>query len=475
MCPSPTCSRPSRSNRAASSGGGTETKIPGPRRRNSAASAQSWAIFAASRGSSASSTSIASSRQRHARPRGTAAGTRRPSARASRRARRAWRRAGAPRREARRLLGSELRPRHCRGAQQVGERLAAERAVLAARWASSAWCASGSANSSSRSARGRLDPRDQARVRLAPLAAGQRLVRDVAGEDVLEDDLALVRQRRGRAAGARGRGPRGRRGRPPPVDRSSPRSAATAPGQKTRPTTAAACGTRFASAGSRSIRAARTAWTVSGTARSTAASVAFQPPFARTIAPSSTRLRTISSRKNGLPSARATRSARSRSGRASTPIRKPTSRSASPAASGSSATPVTLRRPPPHVGRRSVSSGRAVQRRISAPRAALDEVLEQVEQGPVGPVDVLDDDGDGRLPRQAREERAPGRVRLRLNLGRIELGEAMRRILQPDRVGERGRRPTAPRRRRARAAARGGADPPTRPRRRRCRARPRGP
>src|SRR5581483_7330977 len=72
-------------------------------------------------------------------------------------------------------------------------------------------------------------------------------------------------------------------------------SASTA-GQNTRPTTAAACSTVFSSAGSRSMRAASAPCTVSG--------ISAAPGALR-------RARMISSRKNGLPSARARIASRS--------------------------------------------------------------------------------------------------------------------------------------------------------------------
>ena len=102
------------------------------------------------------------------------------------------------------------------------------------------------------------------------------------------------------------------------------------------------------------MRAASAACTVSGSASASELGAA--------------RARTISSRKNGFPSARATISAR-----ASSPItassRSSARRMLSLASSGSTASPVKLRRPPPQVGRRAVSSGRAVQRKNSGPAA----------------------------------------------------------------------------------------------------------
>ena len=71
---------------------------------------------------------------------------------------------------------------------------------------------------------------------------------------------------------------------------AAPRAARTGPSQKTRPTTAASWRTRRSASGSASIRATSTAWIESGIA----------------ALPASDRWRTASSRKYGLPSARAT-------------------------------------------------------------------------------------------------------------------------------------------------------------------------
>ena len=91
--------------------------------------------------------------------------------------------------------------------------------------------------------------------------------------------------------------------------RSAPMSTAPSawrigPSQKTRPTTDASWSTRRSASGRDSMRATRTAWIDDGIA-------------ARSAAPVSTRWRTVSSRKYGLPSARARAVDRRSSGNAS--------------------------------------------------------------------------------------------------------------------------------------------------------------
>ena len=103
------------------------------------------------------------------------------------------------------------------------------------------------------------------------------------------------------------------------------------------------------------MRAASAACTVSG-----------RLPLA--LALPAPRVRAISSRKNGLPSARATIAACS----PSSPL--PSSSSSASAllsavSSGSTASPVKRIRPPPQVGCRDVSSGRAVHSTKTGPEA----------------------------------------------------------------------------------------------------------
>ena len=121
----------------------------------------------------------------------------------------------------------------------------------------------------------------------------------------------------------------------------------TGPGQNTRPTTAARWSARFSTGSSRSILAASTACTVSGICTSAMVDAARHRCPSRTITPSSIRWRTISSRKNGLPSARSRIRPCTDDGRSATDSSSPTSRSDSNAVSGSRPTDETLRLPPP--------------------------------------------------------------------------------------------------------------------------------
>ena len=78
--------------------------------------------------------------------------------------------------------------------------------------------------------------------------------------------------------------------------------------------TEAACSVSRASDSSRSMRAESTAWSDPGSAISASGRVTCQPPGSRTIVPSSTSVRTISSMKNGLPSALSRMRSRKRAG-----------------------------------------------------------------------------------------------------------------------------------------------------------------
>ena len=212
-----------------------------------------------------------------------------------------------------------------------------------------------------------LDPGSGARVRRRPLASRQRLVGDVAREDVPERELLLPDERRDRRASRPARAPRAAAepDRRRPGRRRAPRPRPTRRRAR-RPTPAAASASRAARAGRSAPREhpAR----CPGSSTSTSSSVALQRSPSRTIPPPSIRCRRISSRKNGLPSARSRIRARVVSGSASTSSRWPTSSRAESALSGPSNRPEKLRLPPPQVGWRSVSSGRAGQTSRSGPR-----------------------------------------------------------------------------------------------------------
>ena len=144
-------------------------------------------------------------------------------------------------------------------------------------------------------------------------------------------------------------------------------NASTGPFQNTRPTTAADRRARLSSGGRRSMRAASTPWTVSGMTISSMSSVARHRSAVRTMRPSSIRWRTISSRKNGLPSARSSMASRIEPGSSSTVSRNSMSRAASSCASGSRKIDEKLRLPPPQAACRCASSGLAGHRKSNGP------------------------------------------------------------------------------------------------------------
>ena len=122
-----------------------------------------------------------------------------------------------------------------------------------------------------------LDPRRHAGVSRRALAMGEAFVGDVAREDVLERVLALAGDRATKAEKRSGLGP-GARGAWRRRRRRRRRAERAGPGQKSRPTTAAPCSRRLAAGSSRSILAARTPCTVSGI--STSATAAVRAPAA---------------------------------------------------------------------------------------------------------------------------------------------------------------------------------------------------
>ena len=147
------------------------------------------------------------------------------------------------------------------------------------------------------------DPRVQ---RAAPLVQ-QAAVGDLVGQRVLERVLELGEQAASR------RGTRRPGGRPSPGCSASSGSSAMAwssANGTSLPITAAAWSSRLSSGASRSMRAARTACTVAGTWSALRAAWPGGRRRARpTSAPVSTSARTLSSRKNGLPSVRSISSA----------------------------------------------------------------------------------------------------------------------------------------------------------------------
>ena len=140
----------------------------------------------------------------------------------------------------------------------------------------------------------------------------------------------------------------------------------TGASQNTRPITAASCKARFWEAGSASIRAPRTAKTVSGSAAGSVPATR-QPEPLRTNIPPSINRRMISSRNKGLPSAVPTRSRRSVDG-SSLPSRISLSSVVlCCAVNARSARTATASRPSPNSGCVLRSSGRAVVTRSNGP------------------------------------------------------------------------------------------------------------
>ena len=143
-----------------------------------------------------------------------------------------------------------------------------------------------------------------------------------------------------------------------------------------------------------SMRAASSARIVGGTVECITSPVRTQEPFARSSAPSSTSMPSISSTKRGLPSAASVIRARTDSS-SDAPSRCSIRRSASASPSGSSSTDVALSFPPAQPGRASRSSGRARQTsRIGGLARPVGDVLDQVEERWLGPVDVVEDDDE---------------------------------------------------------------------------------
>ena len=70
----------------------------------------------------------------------------------------------------------------------------------------------------------------------------------------------------------------------------------------------------------------------------------------------------------------------------------------------------------------------------------IGDLLEQIEERGIGPVDVLDDDHHGAAEREGGEEGAPRAVDRAANDPRLEIAKRDRGILDPHGVGERGGR-----------------------------------
>src|SRR5436190_183423 len=130
------------------------------------------------------------------------------------------------------------------------------------------------------------------------------------------------------------------------------------PAQKIRPITDAACKACFSAGSSRSTRAATTACTVSGMAKSEGSSAKRHDPFCGSSNRRSISVPSSSSTKNGFPSARWTTTSRSPDGNVP-PSGSSSIRTASSEESASSSN-VLARIRAPHPGRCSRNSGRAI-------------------------------------------------------------------------------------------------------------------
>ena len=129
--------------------------------------------------------------------------------------------------------------------------------------------------------------------------------------------------------------------------------------------------------------------------------------------PRSASMRTYSSAYSGFPPARASSAAWSSAGSSAWSSRPATSRAVSGSLSGASDTMALLGLPPPQPGRRAQQlrpGGRHHQQRhLGGP---VDQVVEEVQQSLVGPVQVLDHQHRRALLGQRLQEPPPGRERL---------------------------------------------------------------
>ena len=273
---------------------------------------------------------------------------------------------------------------------------------------------------------GLLDPARRLQVRHGAVALRDALVGHVPDERVLEDVLRLPGHRRPSRASTRSRDSS-------PRSSSSTRAGAasrerpTGSGQKTRPTTAAACSARFSSGPRRSTRAASTAWTVSGISTAVRpgsarqpSGVARDPPLVDEMAEDlldeervaagalddarvQVRRQILDREQQADQAAGVLRLERIEEDRAEAAA------AAAPAG--------------PAVGQ--VGASRAEEQ-----HAALDaraEIVEHVEEGRIGPVDVLDDRDQRALRREGREERAPRLHQLDAELLGVDAAEVVAR------------------------------------------------
>ena len=216
------------------------------------------------------------------------------------------------------------------------------------------------------------------------------------------------RRRRGRARGGTRTASRPRRGAALAADellaleavqassRRPARRCDAAPGQKTLPTTDASCSSAFSSGASASRRAAIDALHRLGQRQLVAPS----PRSRRACARTPPRRAGCRPRAQQRLLRRRRRARRGRGARASS--RRSRRRRAAPSESVSA-----LRLPPPQPGRRSSSSGRAVPTTSSGTsRRPVGELVDEVEQAVVGPVQILEDEHERAAARRAPREAA---------------------------------------------------------------------
>ena len=187
-----------------------------------------------------------------------------------------------------------------------------------------------------------------------------------------------------------------------------PETRATAPDQNTLPITAASCSSDFNAGGRASMRAPISDWRVSGTG--IAASGIGEPSASRLPSriPRSASIRTNSSANSGFPPLRSISMACVSLGSTTRSRRPPIRPAVSPSVSGGSTICVALRDPRPQSGRRSKSSGRVAQSSMIGECASrLDELVDEVQERGVGPVQVLEDEHERGVVRERLEEAAP--------------------------------------------------------------------
>ena len=266
---------------------------------------------------------------------------------------------------------------------------------------------------------------------VGPPRLAQPRVRDVSDQSVLEAERALARDRRVllrqdqlaiEQAVERG----------PP---SSPARWSSAPRQNTRPPSAACWSSRFSAGSSRSMRAAMSACTVSGI-RSSAVS-------------SSVRIRAVSSRKSGFPSAFSSRRARCAGARRRARGARRRDRPPRPPRAGRARRRARADCPRPRSACARAAPAARRRRSASARPELAGDVLQQVEELLLRPVDVLEHEHE-RLHLCELLRPAPGRP------PKLLAGAA-----RPAPRGRRARRRAA--RRRPRSRSRSAASPRLRP------------